>query len=338
MLIRFFSKEYISQYIALLFVQIILWLPAFIFPESNLNTNISTTSPASNLISLIVSYSPLLSVIIAFIIVFLSAFILNHTLDSNQIVAKNNLLPAFIYIVLMSHRPILLSLYPMLVANLFIIIALSHFFTLYMEKEAYSKNFNIGILIAIGSLFYFDIFLLLIFLWLTYNIYRIYTWREWVIPILGFVTIYLFLGVYYFVTDQQNLSWINYQSHFQSLFAFQISFPKDYFSIIINTSVYLLSLVALANLIIHLNEYIISVRKHYWSSIMLLLISVIIVFFTSNSDPTSISLLLTPMSIIVAWFLLRQKKTFWMDIYLWLLLSMIMFHNYYSIFSKQIFE
>ena len=238
----------------------------------------------------------------------------------------------------MSHRPALLSMYPSLIANFFIIIAMYQILTLYMEKEAYSKIFNISILLAIGSLFYFETIILLLFIWLTFNIYRIYFWREWVIPILGFLTVYLFLGVYYFWTDKLDIAIQHYHSHLQAFYAFQFKLTTDYFSIFVNITVYILAIAALINLIVRLSEYNISVRKHYWSSVILLIISFLIVLLVGSADPKNVSLLLIPMSIIISGYLMRFKKTFWVDIYLWFLFAAILFHNFYAIISSQIFN
>lgn len=338
MLIRFFRKDYIMQYVALLLLQLFFWLPAFIFPEHNYQHYQSFTSPGFNLTISMIGNSPLLCTIIAFIIVFFSAIILNKALENNQLVTKNNLITAFIYIVFMSSRPALLSLYPTLIANLFIVIALYQIFTLYMEKEAYSKIFNISILLAIGSLFYFEMIVLLIFLWLTFNIYRIYFWREWVIPILGFLTVYLFLAVYYFWTDQLGPAIEHYHSHLKAFYYFEFNFTFDYISMFVNAAVYLLALAALINLVARLNEYNISVRKHYLSSIILLLISSLIILLVGSADSTNVSLILIPMSIIISGYLTRIKKIFWVDIYIWLMLTLIIVHNYYAIFSPQIFD
>ena len=338
MLIQFFRKDYILQYVALLFLQLFFWAPAIVFPEQNYLQYQSFTSPGFNLFLFLAGNSPRLYTVMAFVIVFFTAITLNTALDKHQLVTKNNLVTAFIYIILMSHRPTLLSLYPTLIASLFIVIAIYQIFNLYMEKEAYSKIFNISILLAIGSLFYFEIIVLLIFLWLTFNIYRIYFWREWVIPILGFLTVYLFLAVYYFWTDQLGPAIEHYHSHLKAFYYFKFNFTLNYFSITVNAAVYLLALASLINLVARLNEYTISVRKHYLSSVILLFITFLIILLVGSADSTNISLLLIPMSIIISGYLMRLRKAFWVDVYIWLLLTLILFHNYYAIISPQIFD
>lgn len=338
MIIRFFRKDYVLQYVALLLLQLLLWLPAFIFPDLNYENYISFTSPGYKLILWIIGNNPRVLTAIAFIIVFFSALILNKVLDQHQLVSKNNMVPAFIYVVLMSHQPVFLSLNPTLIANLFVIISLHQLFTLYMEKEAYSKVFNIGIFLAIGSLFYFEVLFLLIFLWFTYNVYRVYNWREWIIPVLGIITIYLFLGVYYFWTDQLSLAFEQYQLHMQGLFSFQINIYTDYLPMLTNGAVFLLAFFAFVVFVSHLNEYIISVRKHYLSSIILLFTTIAIVLFTARPELPSISLLMIPFSIIISGFLLRLKRPFWIEVYIWLLLTLILVHNYYAIISPKIFD
>jgi hypothetical protein len=337
-MIQFFRKDYILQYVALLMLQLFFWLPAFLNPELNQERFLTFTSPGHSFIIWLTGNNPRLLTAIGFLFVYFSALILNLAATNHSLVSKNSMVTAFIYVVLMSHRPIFLTLNPTLVASLFIIISIYQLFTLYIEKEAYSKVFNIGILLAIGSLFYFEVFMLLLFIWWAYNIYRIFFWREWVLPVLGFLTIYFFLGVFYFWTDQLSQALQQYQLLLQGLYSFNIGFNQDYFSLITQTAVFLLTIFAAINLILHLNEYIISVRKHYWISIILLLILLLINIFTGHPDSTNMVLLQIPMAIVISGFLTRVRRPFWLNVYLWVLMTLIIFHNYYVILSPLIFD
>ena len=61
--------------------------------------------------------------------------------------------------------------------------------------------FDVGMLIAIGTLIYFPFILMLLMLWLSLLMYRPFNWREWLSGFIGFLTIFIFVAVFYYWND-----------------------------------------------------------------------------------------------------------------------------------------
>jgi hypothetical protein len=335
MLIQVFKKAYVSQFLALFVLQLILWIPVFIIPDIATFSKPMTSSPGYEFIRFLSGGYPRILSFVAFILVYLSALLLNNTLINHQLIAKNNLLAALVYILLMSYSAATLTLYPVLISNFFMILVLNTTFKLYTEKEAYSRVFNIGILFAVISIFYFDALLLFVYLWIAFYVYRIYSWRDWFIPFVGFITIYFFLGIYYFWIDALQVATQNYQMQFHKFFHYQGAFTRDYFSFAILGLFGFFTLISFTKLLSHINDYIITVRKHYWTLVLLFLLTVVVVLFTNAVDELSILLLAVSATAILTENIIRLKRTFWADVAILLMVVLILINNYYAAISYQ---
>ncbi|WAC41976.1 DUF6427 family protein [Pedobacter sp. SL55] len=68
-------------------------------------------------------------------------------------------------------------------------------------NSAMSIMFDVGMIIAIGTLIYFPFILMLLMLWLSLLMYRAFNWREWIAGFIGFLTIFMFVAVFYYWND-----------------------------------------------------------------------------------------------------------------------------------------
>ena len=65
--------------------------------------------------------------------------------------------------------------------------------------------FDIGMIIAMGTLIYFPFIVMLAMLWLALLLYRSFNWREWVSGLVGFLAIFFFVGVFYYWNDSLSM-------------------------------------------------------------------------------------------------------------------------------------
>jgi hypothetical protein len=92
----------------------------------------------------------------------------------------------------------------MLLASTFIILALGKALRLFKQQHCFGELFDMGFLIAVASLFYKPALLLFFLLLIAIFIMRPFNWREWVINISGFVTVYFLTGTCFYITDGLN--------------------------------------------------------------------------------------------------------------------------------------
>ena len=101
---------------------------------------------------------------------------------------------------------------PIVISNLFWILALKQLFNIYSQVPCKRQVFNATVLMLFGGLFYFPSLLMVALVWVALKILRPFVWREWVIPFFAFIV----FGVYYIVA----LIWGNSINNWSDYFTF----------------------------------------------------------------------------------------------------------------------
>jgi len=334
MLIRVFKRSYVVQYIILLVIAVILWLPAFIYPpDFALSSNIYV-SPAWHWLLQVIGNYPLAGTVLAIIIILTGALLMNGILEKYELALKNTLVPALFYILIMSHQPVFLQLHPALIASFLMLVVMLNLFGIYTQQEAYSQVFNSGFITGIASLFYFPATVFFLFIWLTFFVYRLYAIREWIIALLGFLLIYFFLGTYYFMTDQLIEAFAAYSEYFRTLPVLGTFYPFNILTLIISLLFILLFLFALFRLIAHLQEHVISVRKRYVSVFWFLVLAIANDLLFAKDLAEGSPFLLTGMLIVIIWSVLKTSKLRWYEWLTTIIILLIVVNNYYTLLFR----
>jgi hypothetical protein len=115
MLIKFFRSSFLIQYFVLVLVTVALWIPGFLTnPGLPVEPNLIT--PLYNIAHYLLKLWEPASPALSFAIVLISALTLNNILVFHDLTPKNNLLPAFIFILFMGSNPHALGTYPVILA------------------------------------------------------------------------------------------------------------------------------------------------------------------------------------------------------------------------------
>jgi hypothetical protein len=147
------------------------------------------------------TFSPLANVLIAQIILIIQALIFNRIINQHGLLGKTTFLPALMYVTAGSLLSPFLLLSPALVCNFLLLWMIDKFLSLYKRDEVRSVTYDLGMIVAIGTLIYFPFISLLPLIWISLMIFRPFNWREWFAVISGFITIFFFLAVFYFWND-----------------------------------------------------------------------------------------------------------------------------------------
>jgi hypothetical protein len=327
MLIGFFRKSYFFQYIVLLLLAGAFWIPSFLNPNlPGIDPNPYLT-PGYKLLTDLLGSNILISVVFAFLIVVIQALLLNYTLIKNELVPKNTLLPAMVYILLMSHSPGLLHLHPVMLSNLFLILILINLFKIYTKEDAYNEIFNAGFLTAVGSFFYFPLIYFILFIWLTFIVYRLYKWRDWLIPVTGLLTPFIFLFTYFFWSDELYLALDAYSHNF---------IPPSYVSLfagfsildwIIAGIIVLFFLWSFLKLTGGIQEKIILIRKRYGTIFWLLAVCILSYFVSGIRDNSHMAMIAVPVSVYISYGFSHLKRKFWFELLFAVLVLLIVINN-----------
>jgi Family of unknown function (DUF6427) len=145
--------------------------------------------------------SPLLSFIIAGALVFIQALLLNRLVNHFNLLGKPTFLPALMYITVSGLFTPFLVLSPPLICNFLVIWMLFKLFSFYKSTDAKSTAFDLGMIVALGSLIYLPFICLFLTIWIALVLFKPFNWREWIACIMGYATIFFFLAVYYFLNN-----------------------------------------------------------------------------------------------------------------------------------------
>ena len=190
MILKFYKSDKLTVLVSLPIIGILLWLPGLLNPSV---VNFSNASPLFQWVCNI--GSPFFSTVIALIIIVISALILNRVINNNEIFNRNTFLPALIYLITMSAIKEHQVLSPIVISNLFWILALRRLFNISRQVPCKKEVFDATVLMLFGGLFYFPSILMVALVWIALKILRPFVWREWVIPFFAFVV----FGAYWIV-------------------------------------------------------------------------------------------------------------------------------------------
>ncbi|WP_159636660.1 DUF6427 family protein [Sphingobacterium composti Ten et al. 2007 non Yoo et al. 2007] len=145
---------------------------------------------------------PQSNVLFTLVLTLLQAFLLNKIINHFNFLGKPTFLTSLIFMTLVSLFLPFLVLSPTLICNFITIWMMSKLFNIYKQADVKTLMFDLGMIVALGSLIYFPFIVMLFLLWIALIIFRPFIWREWVTPILGFGVIYFLIGVVYYWIDR----------------------------------------------------------------------------------------------------------------------------------------
>jgi hypothetical protein len=325
MIFRVFNYTYQSQIFVILIAVTLLWLPAFTGAVPVQDT--VDTSPFSLLYDSMQG-GWIVSVAALALLVIQGAIIAAIT-GNYRILGLTNLTPFFFYILFMSFSSKMLTLNTALFSNFFVLLVIRQLIDNYGKKEPLLQWFNTSLLIGVATLIHPANIFLLILLWTTYFIYRIYQLREWIISLLGILFVFLLFALYLFFTDNFNAGMAQFFSYYAALpSALPQSIPINYWAF---GGVFLfLVLITMPRMIFKLDENIIRTRKR----LNVIIFHAIFLLATVVADPAAweffLFQLFIPLSFTVSRLVTNIRKEKVKDGIVIALLLAIIFERFFS--------
>lgn len=329
MLIRFFRSSFLIQYFFLVLITAGIWIPGFM-ANKGLPVGPSLITPLYNLAYHFLRLFEAASPAIALAIIMVSAMTLNNILIYHELTPKNNLLPAFLFIVLMGSNPQALCTFPALLAVPFFTWLLHTIFGINDEPENYMAVFNASILISLISMIYPAAIVLFFFIWMILLVFGTFTGRNLIISVIALLLPYIYLFLYFFWTDQLNEALNVYRSYFLEVFHFQVTFEIWQVAVWGIFIVFML-LPAFTRITSTLGTFSINFRKKMAATGWLLAFTFLLIIFHGQVDYNS--LIFLPASIMIAHYYNLFKKSAWNEIALLLFLVLILAHNYLQLLN-----
>lgn len=321
MLIGKFKSNQPLLYGLLVVIAVFLWIDGFL-QYDQLGTDTSYGAPLYTPIAAFFDQYRLLNVLLSFVFMLVQAFMLNRIIAGKNLVERNSLLPALMYIVLMSSSFALMGMHPVLFANFFLIIALDKIFDVFSEEDVFLEIFNVGLFISIAAMFFFPALWFILLIISALVIYYFVNVRGFLASIIGFFTPWMFLAVYYYWFDRLDEKFAELSLMQWSVLSFSLELtPFGWTSLSV---IGVISLVAVVRIFFGgMLDKPIRIRRRYQVLLTSLGIALLSVFLSGKPEPWHHGVILLPLSGILAGFFQENKKKFWNELFFTLLIILI---------------
>lgn len=305
MLKRLSKTGFLLQFIIFLAVGTILWFPAFVHPPPLVNIKLSGVLYL--LFSGWISGNSIIAVSLAAFLVVAQAFMLHILLSSNDLVPRDSFIDGIIYLVCMSWNPSLLFFHPAIPAGLFILLALYMLMKMYGQSEPYQYVFTAAFSVSIASLIYLPALYFMIGLWISLLTFRIASWREWFITIIGLMVPFLYVISYYFWIGALQEGWqqIVAALRFQKSEGYTMTVAEIVFLV---TAILMMAIATIATLNA-IQDKLISIRRKTWVILDFTLAGLIGVILTFGSWKTGHFFLMMPLAFFLTYAAIAIKKS-----------------------------
>jgi len=316
MFIRTLKSNQPFVIIIILLIGTSLWFFSFLEPIAIGIPSDDLYTPFYGIINEWIDYNSFLSALVSYLLVLLQGFLLVQFNRKFILINYRTYLPAFFYILIASSFVYLQRLNPAIIGTIFMFFSIHFLFNIYRQDYALNKIYLAGFFIALASLFWTPLSIFILLIWISLLILRPFVGREWIVSLLGFLTPYLFVFVYYFVfTDQTQLDLVI--NSFIESFKIHLNLESLHYSFYIFYG-FLLLIILLASYTVVKNyqKKKIRNRKYFEINWWIFLISTGLFFFFSKVSYEIIYILSIPVSFLLTDYFYTVRKNWYMNLVL----------------------
>ncbi|MCX6306634.1 MAG: DUF6427 family protein [Bacteroidetes bacterium] len=226
MFIKFFKSSFFIQYLVIGITGLCLWFSAFLTPPGMPVPEEPT--PLYSLLFNLLHNMPLLATVVGFFLILAETYWLTRILSLHELVLKNSSLSALVFLVMMSFLPEQLTLNPINIALAFMMLILHHLLISYNKPEHLDRIFAAGFFTALASMFYLPFILWFVFVIVSFLVFRAGNWRAWMAAVIGLITPFLYLAVWYLWHDEFITRALEFPAFFSRVMVFPNPFHTDF--------------------------------------------------------------------------------------------------------------
>jgi len=265
------------------------------------------------------------NIFLAAVLVFIQALLLNYLVNRNNLLSKPSFLPALMYVTISGLFTPFLVLSPPLICNFLVIWMLFKLFDFYKGDDAKSTAYDVGMIVALGTLIYLPFIYLFLLIWIALVIFRPFNWREWMSGIIGYATIFFFLAVIYYLHDQMN--------QFYSIWLpLGTKFPQSiniyYYNYIILIPVILILGLCFVTLRQNFFKSYVQIRKSFQLLFWVFLIAAASFYVKEHFNLNHFLLCAVPAAVFFAYYFLYAGKKWFYETLFFLLLAGIIYFQF----------
>lgn len=253
----------------------------------------------------------------------IGAVLLKTLLMDTGLIHKNSYLISFVYIVLMSSSNYYLTLHPALFTNIFVIILLRMIFIANQKNDSLKETFTAGLMAALCSLFIFKSAGLLISVWFFLIIIRVYSWRQFAVNLIGFITVYIYLFSLFLFSDQLLTKTALYSSVLRSIQPVHIVNQLSIYQYFLLGFILFLLVISIINFLFNVSDRLIYIRRVSLVLLWLFITTTIFTIFYTYNIVFDLVFLALPVTILIALYLSATKRSFFGELMLLLIIVSI---------------
>jgi hypothetical protein len=266
---------------------------------------------------------PLLNLFAASVIVFIQAMLVNYLANHHNLLGRSTFLPAFMYITVSGLFIPFLMLSPPLICNFLVIWMLFKILDIYKGEAAKSICYDLGMIVAVGAMIYLPFVYMFLAIWVSLAIFRPFDWREWIAGLIGFITIFFFLAVFYYLNDKLG----DFFEIWRPLGTkFPVHFSINYYNYLVLIPVIIILVLSVFKLQQNFYKSYVHIRKSIQLLFFVFVIASFSFYIRTDFHLDHFLLCAVPVAIFVAYyFLYATARWFYESLYILLLASIIYF-------------
>lgn len=267
--------------------------------------------------------SPQANVLITLVLTIIQALLINTIVNRFNLVGRSSFLAALMYMTLASLMLPFLVLSPILICNFLTIWMLDKLLSIYRRTEIKPLMFDLGMIVALGSLVYFPFIVMLLLLWCSLMIFRPFNWREWLAVPIGFATIYFVLGVVYLWFDRMDAF---YEIWLPLTYPFPTSIHIDIYDYLVLLPLVVIMVLFFLTLRQNLFKSVVHIRKSFQLLFCMFVLAAVSFYLNAEWSINHFLLAVPPIAVYMTYyFSYAMKRWFYESMFALLLLTIIYF-------------
>jgi hypothetical protein len=244
---------------------------------------------------------------LAILLVFIQALLLNLLCLRFRMSEENNLFPGLFYILLTSSAPDFMVLSPVLIANGFVLLALWNLFSIYRKTDVAANIFNVGMWLAVASLFHFSYILFFIVGIIGISILRALKVAEILTLWMGFLVPFICADFWCFFTNHTSDFWeLGFVRNVKFL---DFASPNTWLNYSERLYFGILIAISIASVNIYATRKTIQAQKYQTILYCILLFSAITLLFQANLGIEQLLLTTIPLAVFVSYNIQNMSST-----------------------------
>ncbi len=312
MLLKIFKSNHPYVIFLIPLLGIILWIPSLL--SLTVHTQQAPLSDATFIYHWIYNFIapyPKLSVGLALLLLILQSYFLIRLNFKYIFIETKTYLPSVMFVLFASILIPYQQMHPIILGNFFLLFAIDKVFVIDKETNQIKRYFEGGFLLGISALFYPHFYVYILLIWLSLIILRNSTWREWIAPLIGFVTPMVLLFAILFLFNQHQFLITNLQDILIINTTKQVF---NFWSIVPLAVITLVLLIAMLWSLLYVGVKKISTRKYFNLFFWFLALTMAAFFLHPSIGFEAVSIAAIPISILFSIFFTESRRNWMLEL------------------------